>query len=121
MGWKTIQIREGLLRRIEEKAKQRGMNKSRAINKALEFLLLMGFFDYANPYEWIEAKAYEMCGEEKEVEYKEEEKKREKQQGGRIGTDVPIWGEKAQPQVKEKQFQPTGENKDKDDDWVITF
>ena len=51
MGWKTIEIREGLLRRIEEKVKRVGANKSRAINQALEFLLLVGFFDYANPYE----------------------------------------------------------------------
>ncbi len=121
MGWKTIQIREGLLRRIEEKAKRVGANKSRAINQALEFLLLVGFFDYANPYEWLEAKAYEMCGEEKKVEHREEEKKREKQQGEKIGIDVPIWREETQPQDKEKQSQTTDEDEDKDDNWVITF
>ena len=88
----------------------------------------MGYFDYSNPYEWLEAKAYEMCGEEEEVEYREEEKiekterkekkKREKPQEERIGIDVPVWG-KEPKEKKEKQSQPIDENDE--DDWVITF
>jgi len=72
MGWKTIKVRESVLKRIEEKAKERGENKNRAINRALEFLLLMGFFEYGNPLEWLEAKVEELCGEFEEEEIREE-------------------------------------------------
>jgi len=60
MGWKTIQIRESVLKRIEEKAKGRGEPKSKVINRALEFLLLMEFFEYGNPLEWLETKVEEL-------------------------------------------------------------
>ena len=72
MGWKTIQIRESVLKRIEEKAKERGEPKSKVINRALEFLLLMGFFEYGNPLEWLEAKVEELCGEFVEEEIRDE-------------------------------------------------
>jgi len=72
MGWKTIKVRESVLKRIEEKAKERGEPKSKVINRALEFLLLMGFFEYGNPLEWLEAKVEELCGEFEEEEIREE-------------------------------------------------
>ena len=133
--WTAVAIREGLLKRIEEKAERLGYTKSRVVNKALEFLLLMGYFDYANPYEWLEAKVEEVCGEMEEdieevstemegTEAKRGEKKEEpkeeriEEREERIGIDVPLWGEETQPQGKENQSQPNDEN---DDDWVITF
>ena len=133
MEWKTVRIRGGLLRRIEEKAERLGTNKSRAINKALEFLLLMGFFDYANPYEWLEAKVEEICGEpeieeegsEREAKREKEElreeakeEKREEQKEGRIGIDVPLW--EAEPKGEKREEHPK-EEEDEDEEWTITF
>ena len=124
MERKTVRIRGGLLRRIEEKAERLGKPKTRLINKALEFLLLMGFFDYANPYEWIEAKVEEICGEEEvaieEEERREKEPKEEPKEEveGRIGIDTPLWD--MEPK-EEKREEPPKEEEDEDEEWTITF
>ena len=114
------------MRRIEEKAKRLGTSKSRAINKALEFLLLMGFFDYANPYEWIEAKVEEICGEE-EVAIEEEERREEREKEPkeepkeeveeRIGIDTPLWD--MEPKEEKREEPPKEE--EEDEEWTITF
>ena len=92
----------------------------------------MGFFDYATPYEWLEAKVEEICGEpeieeegsEREAKREKEElreepkeEKREEQKEGRIGIDVPLW--EAEPKEEKREEQPKED--EEDEEWTITF
>jgi len=60
-GWQSISIRRGIYEKIRERVRSKRVGG--AINEALMFLVMEDFFAYSDPYEWLEAKAKELCGE----------------------------------------------------------
>jgi len=66
-------IREALLRRKGEELSSRDIGKE--IKKGVVFLANEGFFEYENPFEWLEDKAKEYLGVEEDKEETEEVKK----------------------------------------------
>jgi hypothetical protein len=60
-GWQSISLRKGIYERIREQVRSKRVGG--AINEALMFLVMEDFFAYSDPYEWLEAKAKELCGE----------------------------------------------------------
>ena len=66
-------IREALIRRKGEELSPRDIGKE--IKKGVVFLANEGFFEYENPFEWLEDKAKEYLGLEEENKETEEVKR----------------------------------------------